>query len=275
MRALISADMEGATGVTCPDDCRPGSPQWDRFRHLLTSDVNAVATGFLAAGFDDVVVNEAHASMRNVVLEDLAPGTRLLTGRHKPFGMMEGIQDGPDVVAFVGYHSAPGTPGILSHTYLGCEITDVSLNGRIMSEGYLNAMLAAEYGVPVVLISGDDLTCADGRDYAPDALCVEVKRAVDRYSAICRTPADTAASLHESAGAAATVTAVPTLPTPPYVCRVEFLGTSSAAMAALTPTVELTGPRTVHFTADTVRDLHSCFTVVARLGAAAAEDTYG
>lgn len=227
MRALISADMEGATGVTCPDDCRPGSPQWDRFRRLLTSDVNAVAAGFLAAGIDEVIVNEAHSSMRNVLIEDLGPGIRLLTGRHKPFGMMEGIQDRPDVVAFVGYHSAPGTPGVLSHTYLGCEITDVTLNGRSMSEGYLNAMLAAEHGVPVVLVSGDDLTCADGHDYAPHARCVEVKQAVDRYSALCRTPAETAASLHEAAVAAATVTVLPVLPDPPYVCRVQFLGTSS------------------------------------------------
>lgn len=46
-------------------------------------------------------------------------------------------------------------------------------------------------------------------------------------------------------------------------------------MAALTPTVDLTDPRTVRFTAGTIGDLHRCFSVVARLGASAAEGTYG
>lgn len=275
MHVLISADMEGATGVTCPDDCRPGSPQWDRFRHLLTADVNAVATGFLAAGVESVTVNEAHSTMRNVLLEELDPRVRLLTGQHKDFGMMEGIQRRPDLVAFVGYHSAPGTPGVLSHTYLGCEITEVTLNDRPMSEGYLNALLAAEYGAAVVLVSGDDLTCADARDYAPAARCVQVKEAVDRYSAICRTPGETSAELHTAATEAAAITELATLPDPPFVCRVEFLGTSSAAAAALIPTVDLVDHRTVRFSAETMHDLHRCFSAVATLGASAVEQTYG
>ena len=59
MRALISTGMEGATGGTCPDACRPGSPLWDRFRKLLTADVVAVTEGLCDAGADDIVVNEA------------------------------------------------------------------------------------------------------------------------------------------------------------------------------------------------------------------------
>ena len=275
MRALISADMEGATGVTCPDDCRPGSPQWDRFRRLLTGDVNAVAAGFFAAGATEVIVNEAHASMRNILIEDLDPRARLLTGHHKSLGMMEGAQEHPEIVAFVGYHSAPGTPGVLSHTFLGSEITGASLNGRTMSEGYLNAMLAAEFGICVAVVSGDDHTCADALDYAPSSRRVEVKKAVDRYSAVCRTPTDTANELQQAARESTRSATVSLLPEAPYACEVEFLGTSSAAMASLIPTVELTAARRVRFETASIQALYECFIVVARMGGMAAEAVYG
>jgi D-amino peptidase len=274
MRALISADMEGATGVTCPDDCKPGTPQWERFRRLFTGDVTAVCAGFLAAGVTEILVNEAHSRMRNLLLEELDPRVRMLTGHHKPFGMMEGIAERPDLVAFVGYHAAPGEPGVLSHTFVGFEIFSVTLNARPMSEGYLNSLLAAEYGARLALVSGDDVTCAEAKEYAPGAQLVPVKEAVDRYCAICLPPARTSELLKDAARAGVATAQVPPLPAPPYRCEVQFVGTSSAAMAACIPTVERTSPRAVAFTKDTVADLYTCFRIVARIGAAAAEPGY-
>jgi D-amino peptidase len=275
MRALISADMEGATGVTCPDDCRPGSAQWDRFRVLLTGDVNAVAAGFFDAGVDDVLVTEAHASMRNILLEKLDSRVRMLTGRHKTYAMLEGIQARPELVAFVGYHSATSTPGVLSHTFLGSELTAVALNGRTMSEGYLNALLAAEFGSALVLVSGDNLTCDDAHDYAPTAQCVAVKEAIDRHTALCSTPAATAKMLRDAAESAVGQATPGPIPDPPYTCDVEFLATNSAAAAELIPCVQKSGDRTVTFTFDTVAEIYRCFTVVTRIGKAAAEPVYG
>ncbi|MHB1739685.1 MAG: M55 family metallopeptidase [Actinomycetes bacterium] len=275
MRALISADMEGATGVTCPEDCRPGSAAWERFRRLFTADVSAVADGFFEAGVEQVVVNEAHSAMRNLLLEEIDPRVQLLTGHHKAYGMMQGITDRPDLVAFVGYHAAAGVEGVLSHTLVGYEIHSVTLNGRRMSEGYLNALLAAEYGVRLALVSGDDATCAEALEYAPDARCVAVKQVVDRYSALCLTPQRTAVLLREAAVAAVVSARVPALPARPYRCQVEFAGTSSAAMAALVPTVARTGAREVVFEAERVDALYRCFTVVARMGQLAAEPRYG
>jgi D-amino peptidase len=110
MRVLLSADMEGAAGVTWPEEVRPGTPQWERCRRLLTDDVNAVVAGYFEAG-----VNEAHATMRNLLLEELDQHVRLLVGRHTPLGMMEGVQDGIDLAAFVGYHAGAGQFGVLSH----------------------------------------------------------------------------------------------------------------------------------------------------------------
>jgi D-amino peptidase len=275
MRALISADMEGATGVTCPDDCTPGTAAWERFRKLFTSDVAAVCAGFFDAGVDDVIVNEAHSSMRNLLLEDLDPRVRLLTGYHKPFGMMQGIESEPDIVAFVGYHAGPGEMGVLSHTFIGWEIISVTLNGRPMTEGYLNALLAGSYEARLALVSGDDVTCADAALYAPGAELVAVKEAVDRYTALCLPPARTASLLRSAAAAGVVSAQVPVLPPPPYRCEVEFVGVSSATMAACVPTVQRTGPRGVAFEAATIGELYPAFRVVARVAATVTEPHYG
>jgi D-aminopeptidase len=132
-------------------------------------------------------------------------------GNHKPFGMMKGIQWQPDLVAFVGYHAGPGKPGVLSHTFVASALFEVTLNGRAMTEGYLNSLLIAEYGARLALVAGDDLTCVDAEDYAPKAQRVAVKEAIDRYTALCMPPAG------------------------PYRCEVTFVGTSSATMAACIP----------------------------------------
>jgi D-aminopeptidase len=135
MKVLISADMEGATGVTFPDDCAPGHPRWEYCRRLLTGDVNAAVAGFAEAGADEILVNEAHADQRNLLLDQLDARACLLIGTHKPLGIMEGIDRSPDAVAFVGYHTGAGEVGVLAHNYLLNTITAVRINGAPASEG--------------------------------------------------------------------------------------------------------------------------------------------
>ena len=143
--------------------------------------MNAAVTGFLGAGADEILVNEAHASKRNLLLDALDERAIALVGTHKPLGMMEGIHDA-GAVAFVGYHAGAGQQGVLSHTYLTATILGVAVNGSPASEGRMNALLAAELGVPVALVTGDDRTCADAASWAPSAELVTVKTCVDRYT---------------------------------------------------------------------------------------------
>ena len=171
---------------------------------MFTSDVNAAVAGFFDGGADEVLINEAHWTMRNLLLEQLDERAQMLTGRHKDLTMVEGVQHGDvDGIAFVGYHTGAGTEGVLAHTYLPNSITGVWVDGARASEGYLNALVVAEYGVPVVLVTGDDRTCEDAKGYAPEAPSVAVKDYVSRYAAVCRPPARTAADIRAAAREAA------------------------------------------------------------------------
>ncbi len=86
MRVLISADMEGVTGVTFPDDCEPGNPRWQHHRAMMTGDVNAAVAGFFEAGATEVLVNDSHSNQRNLLLDLHRPAGR----RCSPAGTSRG-----------------------------------------------------------------------------------------------------------------------------------------------------------------------------------------
>ncbi|MEV0091077.1 M55 family metallopeptidase [Streptomyces sp. NPDC050738] len=277
MKILISADMEGATGVTWPADVLPGTPQWERCRSMFTSDVNAAALGFFDGGADEVLVNEAHWSMRNLLLEQLDERVQMLTGRHKSLSMVEGVQHGDvDGIAFIGYHTGAGMEGVLAHTYLANQITGVWLNGKRASEGLLNAHVVAEYGVPVVLFTGDDLACEDALGYAPEARKVAVKDHVSRYAAVCRTPARTAADIR-AAAKDATSLAVRHAPVQgrEFTVDLEFDAEHLADAATVVPGAERTGERRVAYTSETMYEAIRTFKAVTTIVSAAVEEQYG
>ena len=277
MKILISADMEGATGVTWPDDVEPGTEQWQRCRRMFTSDVNATVAGCYEGGATSVLVNEAHATMRNLLLEDLDPRAVMLTGRHKDLSMVEGIQhDDVDGVAFVGYHAAAGVEGVLAHTYLANSITAITLNGERASEGLLNSYVAAEYGVPIVLVTGDDRTCADAEGYAPGVPSVAVKDCVSRYAAVCRPPEVTADAIRSAARDGMKLAGrVPPSREVQFSVEIEVDAAQLAQSAAIVPTVRRTGDRSVAFESPTAYDMVRCFKVVCTMISAAMEQHYG
>jgi D-amino peptidase len=277
MKILISADMEGATGVTWPADVEPGTEQWQRCRAMFTSDVNAAVAGFFDGGATEVLINEAHASMRNLLLESLDERAAMLTGRHKDLSMVEGIQYGDvDGVAFIGYHAGAGAEGVLAHTYLANSIISVVVNGEPASEGWLNARVAEQYGVPVILITGDDCTSSDAAGYAPAAETVAVKKCVSRYAAVCRPPRITAEAIR-SAAEKATALAVRQPPAEASTFRVsvEVDAAQLALAAAIVPGVERTGVRTVEYQATTASEMIRCFKTVCTMISEAIEAHYG
>ncbi|MEU6402446.1 M55 family metallopeptidase [Streptomyces sp. NPDC046985] len=277
MKILISADMEGATGVTWPADVLPGTPEWQRCRSMFTSDVNAAVLGFFDGGADEVLINEAHWTMRNLLLEELDERAQMITGRHKSLSMVEGVQHGDvDGVAFVGYHAGAGMEGVLAHTYLANSLTGVWLNNVRASEGLLNARVAAEHGVPVVLVTGDDVACEDALGYAPEALKVAVKDHVSRYAAVCRTPARTAADIRAAAKEAVSL-AGRREPSDrgPFTVVTEFDAEHLAQAVTVVPGVTRIGERRTAYTNATMYEAIRTFKAVTTIASAAVEEQYG
>lgn len=278
MKFLISADMEGATGVTWPADVEPGTEQWQRCRSMFTSDVNGAIAGLFDGGADEVVVNEAHATMRNLLLEQLDERATMITGRHKALTMVEGLQSGDvDGAVFLGYHAGAGTEGVLAHTYLPNSITGVWVNDEPASEGRLNSFVTAEYGTPVVLVTGDDRACLDAAAYAPEAHTVAVKEYVSRYAARCHPPARTFNEIRAAAKAATAIAGrkAPVTDAGPFVVELEVDATQLADFACMVPTVQRVANRRVRYSAASAYDMIRGFKSVTTLISNGIEADYG
>ncbi|MDN3258224.1 M55 family metallopeptidase [Streptomyces sp. CSDS2] len=246
MRIYISADMEGVTGLVDADDVQPGGRDYERGRAKMAEDVNAAVRGALAAGAARVLVNDAHGPMRNLLPEDLHPAARLVRGRPKQLGMLEGLTGEYDAVLCVGYHSRAGAPGVLSHSFMGHEIEDMWLDGRPVGEIGLAQATAAAFGVPVVALTGDDAACAEMTEWDPSVATVPVKYARDRFSAELRPEAEAREAIEETVAAA--LTPAPRRPAPSAAEATLAVRWQSASVAATLlgiPGVTADDPRTV------------------------------
>jgi D-amino peptidase len=247
--------MEGITGVVSQSHTDHTAAEYQRFRKLMTADANAAIEGALAGGATDIVVNDAHGNMDNLLIEELNPAARLISGSPKPLSMMEGI--GPDVDAafFVGYHARAGSaPAVHDHTWASSTIYNATLNGKPMGEIMLNAALAGHFGAPVALVTGDQLATAEAREVLGDVETVTVKIAVARNAAECLPPAKTAPVIRQAAQKAAQKALerklAPFVVEPPITLSVEFWRSVQAERAELMPGAKRTGPRSVEWTGE-------------------------
>ncbi len=248
MKVYISADMEGATGVVAWKHVSPKESDYGRMRKLLTGDVNAAIRGAFRAGASEVLVNDAHGPMVNILLEELDSRARLISGHNKHLCQMEGINDSFDACFLVAYHGREGgADAVLNHTLLGRTVWEIRLNGKPVGETAISAALAGYYGVPVVLVTGDQLVSEEAASLIPGVRTVVVKEALDRYVACCLAPERTATMIEEAAAEALTNRHQ----VQPFVVEgmvefeVDFKTTAQAHAAALLPMVRQVSPKTV------------------------------
>ena len=279
MKVLISADMEGVCGVTSwvqvmpPEyDSGPSSTvEYERARARLTREVNAAVEGALAAGVDEVIVNEAHDGMRNLVPEDLHESVRFITGSDKAYGMMQGIDEpGIGAVFYVGYHARAGTPQApLAHTWTG-YVNDVRLNGRSTGEYGINAVIAGHFGVPVTLVTGDDKAVAQVHELLGDQVVgVVVKEGYTTFSAIHLHPRRAQRLIRECAeeAIARAATAVPWRLEPGARVEIDFDHQARAQACLFIPSVERAGDRTVAFSASDALAFNDRFRAIMKASA--------
>lgn len=247
MRIHISVDMEGITGLVDADDVQPGGRDYERGRLMMAEDVNAAVRGAIAAGATDITVNDAHGPMRNLHPEAVHPAARLIRGRPKRMGMLEGLAPEHDALICVGYHARAGALGVLSHSFMGHEIEDMWLDGRPVGEIGLAHATAAAVGVPVVALTGDDSACAEMTQWDDSVTTVAVKYARDRFAAELRPAEEARTAIEKAVATSLTTSPKEARPTAadPATLTVRWQSASVASLLQDIPGVTATDTRTV------------------------------
>ncbi len=176
-KVYVSTDMEGCSGITSSEQVAS-----DAGKQLMAGDMNACIEGCFAAGATEVVVRDHHGGGRNVNPEWIDQRAKLIQGE-TPEKRFKDIEDSVAII-FLGYHAKALTPGgTLAHSYSSASIQGMWLNGREVGEIGVDAAIAAEYKVPVVMVSGDDKACGEARSWIPGVVTCETKTGTGPQSA--------------------------------------------------------------------------------------------
>ena len=183
-KIFISADLEGVVGAVTGEQLGPGGFEYNRFREFMTAEVNAAITAARAAGATEILVADSHGNGQNLLIEKLPKDVKLIRSWPRPLGMMEGIDSSFDGVIFTGYHaSTDNLEGVRAHTFSSARLTSVKINGKVMTEGSWNAAVAGEFGVPVIMIAGDDAAVNEVKALIGNAEGAIVKESISFHSA--------------------------------------------------------------------------------------------
>lgn len=279
MKIHISVDMEGVAGVADGADTTLGAAHYEYCRGLMTSECNAAIEGAFEAGATEVVVNDSHGTGLNLLQDQLDRRARVVRGRRKAYGMMQAIDSETTATLFVGYHAAAGhDDGVLNHTMRGADVQGVFLNDEFAGELRLNAALAGWHGVPVAVISGDDVLCREGRDCLGAVEAVEVKQAIDKYTALSLHPREAQDQIREATRRALGRLSDfrPYQVDSPTVLRVCWNSTSIASLCDNVPGVKRVGSREVEYTSGDYPELYRLLRLLLSLATsyAATPHTY-
>lgn len=189
LKIYISADMEGVVGAVTGEQLGPDGFEYQRFREFMTAEVNAAIDAARAAGATEFVISDSHGNGQNLLIDQLPVDVTVVRSWPRPLGMMAGIDATFDGAIFLGYHaSTANTRGVRAHTLSSANITGLRLNGIEMTEGGINAAIAGHFGVPVIMVSGDDVAVAENQVLLGTVEGAVVKWANGFHSARTLTP---------------------------------------------------------------------------------------
>ncbi|OGU04995.1 MAG: hypothetical protein A2W29_07785 [Gemmatimonadetes bacterium RBG_16_66_8] len=250
MKVFISADMEGVAGVVTGDQLGPGGFEYERFRRIMTGEVKAAIDGARDAGATEIVVADSHGNGENLLIEDLPGDVTVVRSWPRPLMMMQGIDSTFHAAVFIGYHASVANPaGVRAHTVSSARLQDVRLNGRSVTEGALNAAVAAHFGVPVVMVSGDDAAVAEVRAALGDIEGAVVKWSYSFHAARTLVPETAAHLIREkvAVGLRRRGALRPMTVQRPVTLDVRFRFYRPAEMLAYLPIVERTDAHTIRY----------------------------
>jgi D-amino peptidase len=274
MKIFISTDMEGATGIVHPAQVTSGNAEYDLGCRMQIHDLRAAADGALEGGCEEILAADSHSRMINMEIAKLESNLKLVSGSVRKFGMVEGIES-CDGAFFVAYHAMAGTEkAVMDHT-IATVVHSVILNGRPAGEISLNAAVCSHYGIPVALVTGDLAACREAEVFLGRVVTVPVKSGRSQFSAILEHPSKTRREICLGAKEAARLLAKGELEPPsfelPYCLEITFHKTSQCDAAAVMPSSERKGARTVSFTGNNFLDMRRQASVAIDLAETAPE----
>jgi len=259
MKVYVSVDMEGIGGIV--EERQVSGEPFDsclrqEARELLTGEVNAAVEGALEGGATTVVVNENHSG-RELILEKVHPAAEVMVGHAKPLETLDGLDRSFDAVFLVGIHARSYTPqAVLAHTWWPRVTDEFRVNGVVIGEIGLNALLAGHYGVPVALVTSDDKGVEEAEALLGDVEGVIVKWGRSRYAARCLHPSKMRQAVRE--GAACALREVgrfrPFSLGTPVKFEIDFTQAVQADAVCIVPPFVREGPRTVSITTETFEE---------------------
>jgi len=242
---FIITDAEGVAGVCRQDQTDPKDSE---MRQLLTGEINAAVDGFLSGGADEVVVWDAHDGSQTLSALTIHPKARLLMGAT---GAAMTMERGYTAVAFIGQHGrANSRGGVMAHSYSSLGIQKMLMNGKPVGEIETRTALAGWYGVPVILLSGDQAAASDLRAIVPTAEFAVVKEGLSYYACLSMSAASARELIRERArGAMQKISQIrPYKIEGPVTIEVEYTTRSTLRPdAELAPGSEIVDARTIRY----------------------------
>ena len=267
LKIFISADMEGVVGAVTAEQLRPGGFEYERFRGFMTAEVNAAIEAAREAGATEIVVADSHGNGQNLLIERLPDDVTVVRSWPREFRMMGGIDDSFDGVIFLGYHAGTANmEGVRAHTFSSANITSLKLNGIEMSEGSMNAAIAGHLGVPVIMVSGDDVAVAEVQAVIGDVEGAVVKRAMGFHSAESLTPEAAYEVIRTSTAAA--ISRIedfePYVLDTPIVMELSLKHYQPVELLGYLSNVERIDSHTIRYTGEDIRDVSDFLLFVTR-----------
>lgn len=253
-KVYISADFEGVSGIVSAISNLRSGMDFGVARKRFANEINAAVRACFDSGASEVTICEGHADMENIIIEDLDPRVRLISGAMRTSLQMEGIEMGYDAYISFGHAGAGlNADGVLNHCYNGRKIHNVRLNGVTMNtETVINATIAGHYGIPLVAVVGDEAVCREVKEFVPNCEGIAVKQGLSRHCAISYHPEVCHKMIYEGvkAGIARASEIKPLDLGSEITMEIDFKETSMADTAELVPTVERIAPRSIRCKGD-------------------------
>jgi len=250
-KVYISVDLEGIAGVVSGDQLGPAGFEYARAREWMTGEALAAVQAAREAGARDIVVSDSHGNGESLLIEQFPADVTVIRSWPRPLMMMEGIDSTFDAAILIGYHSATTNPsGVRAHTISSATLAAVELNGVAMPEAGINAAIAGHFGVPVVMVSGDDAAVAEAQRLLGKVEGAVVKRALSFHSAATLTPEASRALIRDRVKSALgrRADAKPYVVRAPVRLDLTFKNYRPAELLAYLPGVQRTTAHAVRFT---------------------------